>query len=217
MKNSEYHSKIDTILKPPGEISGISDSLNLQDDRPTILFGPHVDEPSDEDIPPFYVSLNIHNSILHNAMLDSGTSHNMMPRRIMDELGLEVTRPYKYLFYFDSNKVKCLDLIKYLAISLAQIPSKTLVMDVVVVDIPPNFGMLLSRSWATNLNGALQMDMSYATIHVFVEKRRIFREQKLAYMVTNAERPNKHPIYSLDTEMGSTIFFTEGGKDSFSS
>ena len=42
LKKSEYHSKISTVLKPPGEISAVSDSLNLQDGRPTILFGPHV-------------------------------------------------------------------------------------------------------------------------------------------------------------------------------
>ena len=122
----------------------------------------------------------------------------------MDNLGLEVTKPYKYLFSFDFRKVKCLALIKYLVISLAQIPSKTLVMDVVVADIPPNFGMLLSRSLA-------------ATVLVFGVQRILFREKKLAYMVTNVERPNNHPIYSLDTEMGSTIFFTEGCKASCSS
>ena len=36
-------------------------------------------------------------------------------------------------------------------------------------------------------------------------------------MVTNARRPNNHPIYSVETEMVSTIFFTKGGKDSFNS
>ena len=134
------------MLKPPGETSVISYTLNVQDDIPTILFGLHVDESVDEDVPPFYVSLNIHNAILHNAMLDSGASHNLMHRMIMDKLGLEVTRPYKDLFSFDSSKVKCLGLIKYLVISLAQIPTKSLVMDVVLANIPPNFGMLLSRS-----------------------------------------------------------------------
>ena len=48
LKNYEYHSKIATVLKPPGEISEISNSLNLQDDSPTILFGPRVDEHSNE-------------------------------------------------------------------------------------------------------------------------------------------------------------------------
>ena len=120
--------------------------MNLQDDSPTILFGPHVDEPFDEEIPPFYGILNIHNSILHNSMLDSGASHNLIPRMIMDKLGMEVTKPYKDLFSFDSSNFKCLGLIKYLVISLAQIPAKNLVIDVVVADIPPKFGMLLSRS-----------------------------------------------------------------------
>ena len=59
------------MLKPPREVFAIPDSLNLQDDSPTILFGPHVDESTDEDVPPIYVSMNIHNSILHNAMIDS--------------------------------------------------------------------------------------------------------------------------------------------------
>ena len=129
-----------------GGISAISDSLNVQYDRPTILFEPHVDEPSNEKFTPFYVILNIHNVVLHNSMLYSATSQNLMPRRIMDQLGLDMTRRYKDIFSFDSNKFKCLGLIKDLFISLAQIPTKTLVMDLVVDDIPPNFGMVLSRS-----------------------------------------------------------------------
>ena len=59
-----------------------------------------------------------------------------MPKLIMEKLGLVVTKPYKDMFSFDSNKVKCLGLIKDLAVSLAQIPSKGLDMDVVVADIP---------------------------------------------------------------------------------
>jgi hypothetical protein len=64
----------------------------------------------------------------------------------MDELGLDITRPYKYLFSFDSRKVKCLHLIKDLCVSLSQIPSNNMVMDVVISNFPPKFGMLLSRS-----------------------------------------------------------------------
>ena len=80
-------------------------------------------------------------------------------------------------------------------------PFQNLVMDVVVADIPSKFGMLLSRSWAAKLKGALQMDMSYATIPVFGVQRNIYREKKLTYMVSSDERPNNHPIYSLETEI----------------
>ena len=33
-----------------------------------------------------YVSLNIHDNIRHNVMLDSGASHNLMPQIVMEKL-----------------------------------------------------------------------------------------------------------------------------------
>ena len=111
-------------------------------------------------------------------MYDSGSYHNLIPKIIMEELGLEVTRPYKDLFSFDSNKVRCLGLIKDLVISLAQIPAKKLVMDLVVAGMPPKFGMLLSRSWEAKLKGTLKMYMSYATNPLFLENREVFLGSK---------------------------------------
>ena len=102
-------------------------------------------------------------------MLDSGASHNLMPKMIMDNLGLDITRPYKDLYSFDSRKLRCLGLINDLVVSLHQIPEKSIVMDVVVADVPVKFGMLLSQSWDAKLKGTLQMDMTYATILVFGE------------------------------------------------
>ena len=113
-----------------------SDTLELRDDAPTIFLGPRIEDMDEEDVPPFYVSLYIHDMILHNAMLDSGASHNLMPRVVVETLGLEITRPYKDLFSFDSRKVRCLELIKDMVVTLAQIPSKSIIMDVVVADIP---------------------------------------------------------------------------------
>ena len=82
------------------------DSLNIQDDHPTIMFGPKVEDQSDpEEVLPFYISLRIHDLYMHNAMLDSRASHNLMPKVIMDNLGLDITRPYKDLFSFVSHKV----------------------------------------------------------------------------------------------------------------
>ena len=83
---------------------------------------------------------------LHNAMFDSGVSHNLMPKIIMECLGLDICRPYEDMYSFDSREVKCLGLIKEMVVSLHQTPKKNLVMDVVVADVPPKFGMLLSRS-----------------------------------------------------------------------
>ena len=108
-------------------------------------------------------------------MFDSGASRNLMSKIIMDSLGLDITRPYKDLFSFDSREVKCLGLIKDLVVIFHQIPEKSMIMDVVVADVPPKFGMLFSRSWETKLKGTLQMDLSYTTIPIFGEQRRLYK------------------------------------------
>ena len=142
-------------------------------------------------------------------MLDSGASHNLMPKVVMDRLGLEITKPYKDLYSFDSNRVKCLGLIKDLCVTLAQKPPKSLVMDIVVFDIPPKYGMLLSRSRGAKIKGNLQMDMSYATIPIFNQTRRLYQESHMKYMVSNQDRPNNTPLYSILSDLDSFILYNE--------
>ena len=55
------------------------------------------------------------------------------------------------------------------------------------------------------------MDLSYATILVFDEQIRLYRENWLAYMISNKQNPENHPIYYVDTNMGSSMLFNEVG------
>lgn len=191
-----------------------TDTMNLNDDQPKLLFGPDVDgKPQEGGVPPFYVSLNIHDNILHNAMLDSGASHNLMPKTAMEKLELEVTRPYKDLYSFEFNKVICLGLIKDLCVTLAQILAKILVMDIIVADIPLKYGMLLSRSWGAKLQGTLQMDMTYSTILVFGQSRRLYRETLMKHMVSSQERPDNYPLYSVHIDLDSFILYNDNDGD----
>ena len=80
-------------------------------------------------------------------------------------------------------------------------------MDVVVADIEPKFGMLLSRSWAKRVGGTLQMDLSYATIPIFGgEQRRLYREVQMAYLVSDSDNLANHPIFVLEEGLGSCMF-----------
>ena len=127
--------------------------------------------------PPFYITLTVHDQMVHNCLLDSGSSHNLMPKAVMEALGLSITKPYQELYAFDSKVVKSLGVIKDFVVNLTQLPMKSVIMDVVVADITPKFGMLISRSWAKKVGGTLQMDLSYATIPIFGgENRRLYRE-----------------------------------------
>ena len=90
MKNDDFKNTFMKDLQHP-RTEVASNFVNLQDDKPTVILGPLV-EKKDDSTPPLYLSLNIHDKILHNFLMDSGASHNLMPKVVMDELGLEVTR-----------------------------------------------------------------------------------------------------------------------------
>jgi hypothetical protein len=209
IKHGEFKKRFSDLLKSEAT-SPSTDFISLQDERPAVVLGPMVED-RDDSSPPFYTSLNIHDKVLHNCLMDSGASHNLMPKAIMEELGLEVTRAYHDLYSFDSRRVQCLGVIKDLVVSLFQLPMKSMIMDIVVADVPPKFGMLLSRSWIKRLGGTLQMDLTYATIPVFGgEHRRLYREAQLAYIVSDEANPTNHPIYAMDTDLGSSLLqFTD--------
>jgi hypothetical protein len=182
-----------------------ADVINLQDERLMIMFRSHIENTKDF-VAPFYITLTMHDHLLQNYMLDSGASHNLMPKVIMENLGLEITRPYQDLYLFDSRKVKCLGMIKDLVVNLAKIPVKNILMDVVVADIPSKYGMLLSRSWGTKLGESLQLDMTYATIPIFGGQfTRMYRETRLAYTVSDPQNPNNYLVYVADQDLGNCI------------
>jgi hypothetical protein len=93
-----------------------------------------------------------------------------------------------------------------MVVTLFQFPMKSVVMDIVMVDIPHKFGMLFSRYWIKILGVTLHMDISYATIPVFGgEHRRLYREAQLAYIINNEANPTNHPIFAVDIDLGSII------------
>jgi hypothetical protein len=136
VKHEDFKRSLSKLLQSE-PTSHSTDLVNLQDEKPTVILGPLVED-RDDSSPPFYTSLNIHDKVLHNCLMDSGASHNLMPKTVMDELGLEITKSYHDLYSFDSRKVKCLGVIKDLVVTLFQLPMKSVVMDIVVVDVPPS-------------------------------------------------------------------------------
>lgn len=82
IKDKHFQDHIHKLLQTTTK-NDLMDTINLQEDKPTILMGSHMKD-NDETVPPFYVSLNIHDKVLHNYLLDSSTSHNLMPKVVME-------------------------------------------------------------------------------------------------------------------------------------
>jgi hypothetical protein len=56
------------------------------------------------------------------------------------------------------------------------------------------------------------MDISYATIPVFGgEQRRIYREAQLAYIISDEANPTNHPIFAVDTDLGTSMLQLNDG------
>jgi hypothetical protein len=61
--------------------------------------------------------LLVNDMLLHNCMIDSGASTNVMPLKVMNQLGLKTTRPYRNVCAMDLREIKVLGLIKDLQLS----------------------------------------------------------------------------------------------------
>jgi ribonuclease HI len=169
------------------------------------MFRPHIENNKDY-VASFYITLTVHDHLLHNYMLDLGASHNLMPNIIMEKLGLEIVRTYQDLYLFDFRKVKCLNMIKYLVVNLAQILVKSILMDVFFPDVTSQYDMILSRSLGANLGGSIHLYTTYATIPIFGGQfTRMYKEARLAYTVSEPKNPNNYPVYVSDQELGNFI------------
>ena len=135
------------------------------------------------NVEPFFLSILVNGKTLKNCMIDSGASSTIMPFEIMKELGLKVDTTQGRCCAMDKREVIVIGTINALPYRLTACPNKELTMSVLVVDIPPQYGMLLSRKWSACMGGSLQCDLSFSTFNIFENLVKINREPKSIYMI----------------------------------
>ena len=104
---TKNHSYKESVLKMINSASNqpIFDTVNLQEENPRIFIGSALVEKTENEAgasPPFYITLIVHEQMIHNCLLDLGASHNSMPKAVMEALVLSITKPYHDLYAFDS-------------------------------------------------------------------------------------------------------------------
>jgi hypothetical protein len=111
--------------------------------------------------PPFFMTLTMNNKNLNNCMLDTGVGANMMSLKVMRQVGLKVPQPYKNVCGFESKAIPTHGVVEKVEVRLKEYPEKMVHVDIVVVDVPDVWGMLLSRKFGAMLGGALEMDLTF--------------------------------------------------------
>jgi hypothetical protein len=97
-------------------------------------------------------------------MLDYGASSNVMSLKVMEQLGLKTTQPYGNVCGIDSKMVKVYGLCEDVEVFLIDFPDISFPMNIVVINVPDAWGILLSRSWSVSLGGFLIMDLTHEHI-----------------------------------------------------
>jgi hypothetical protein len=111
--------------------------------------------------PPFFMTLAMNNKYLNNCMLDTGVGANMMSLKVMQQMGLKVTRPYKNVCGFESKAIPTHGVIENIEVQLKEFPKKTVQIDIIVVDVLDVWGMFLSRKFGAMIGGSLEMDLIF--------------------------------------------------------
>jgi hypothetical protein len=187
---SQREKLLKAVHEPPKTVIQKQPAIAYQD-APVIL--QNWDRSNSKNLP-FYLSLLVSDKVLHNCMLDSGESSNVMTKKVMEQLNLRISRPYHNICALDSQTIEVFGLIKGLQVFLKAFPDITIEMDIVVIDVPDLWGMLINRKSAADLGGSIQMDLSYATLPT--PSGGTFRLDRETYRKVRVEKPEA-PIDEL--------------------
>jgi ribonuclease HI len=146
-----------------------------------------------KNVPPFLLTFEIFNRNVHNCMVDSGASSNVMPWSVCQKLNAEVEPSSLKIIQLDRTNVKVMGELKNVLIRLSSNPKIHQFIDIIVVDIPEVYGMFLSRDWSEQLHGYFATDWSHLWLpeNGKPNKIRVNRERYLKFTVTDLNDPNE--------------------------
>jgi ribonuclease HI len=164
-----------------------------------------------KNVPPFLLTFEIFNRNVHNCMVDSGESSNVMPWSVCQKINAEVEPSTLKIIQLDRTNVKVIGELKNVLIRLSSNRKVHQIVDIIFVDIPEVYGLFLSRDWSEQLHGYFATDWSHLWIpeNDKPNKIRVNRERYLKFTVTDLNDPNEPFTPSADSPevQGMDTFF----------
>ena len=77
-------------------------------------------------------------------MIDSGATSSVMPKKIVDQLGLKYEMLEKGVVQLDGIAIEMVGIMRNLDLTLHSCPSFSIPMDIYIIDLPPYFSICLS-------------------------------------------------------------------------
>ena len=149
------------------------------------------------------LTFEIFNHNVHNCLVDSRASSNVMPLSICKNINGQPTPSPSKIIQLDRCDVKVIGEMKDVLIRLSVDPRVCQFIDIMVVDILEAYSLILSTDWSTKINGYFATDWShiclpYQNIH---NKIKLLREPHMKQNVTWLEG-NNEPINFSSSVLG---------------
>jgi hypothetical protein len=116
-----------------------------------------IGDRSNSHTSPFLLTFKIFNKNVHNCLVDSGASSNIMPYSVCLKINAQPQKSATQIVQLDRTKVKVLGELKDVLIRLSSNPKVFQIIDIIVVDIPNAYGLILSRDWSEKLMDTSQL------------------------------------------------------------
>jgi len=135
---------------------------------------------------------------VHNCLVDSGASSNILPKSICTKLNVQSQKSIVRIVQLDRSQVEVISELNQVTIRLSSNPKVCQVIDIIVADIPEFYGLILSRDWSEKLHGYFATDWSHMWLPYNGKPNQIKveRERHQKYIVTELEGENEPVAYN---------------------
>ena len=143
--------------------------------------------------PPFLLTLEILNHKVHNCLVDSGSSVNVMPLAVCNKINGQPKPTDWEVIQLDRTRVKVVGEMKNVLIRLSANNKICQFIDIIVADIPDGYGLILNRDWSARLKGYFASDWSHLWLpHKGIPNQiKILREPYMKHTITKLGEGNE--------------------------
>lgn len=110
-------------------------------------------EDANSSCPPFLLSFEVFNYNVHNYLVDFGVVANVMSISIAKKINAQWSKTSTRIIQLDRTSVPAIGELRDVIIQLSYGSQVHQCINIVFVDIPEAYGLLLSRDWSTKLDG----------------------------------------------------------------
>jgi len=108
--------------------------------------------------PPFLLSFKVFNYDVHNCLVDSGMAANVMLLSIAKKINARWSEKSARIIQLDRTSITTIGELQDMIIQLSHDSRVHQCINIVVLDIPEAYSLLLSRDWFGKLDGYFSID-----------------------------------------------------------